>query len=84
MILIITVCLIVLGILFFKKRTEWVINFLLRGIFGGILIYFANETFSFFEMGLHVGINYLSLLTCAILGFPGILLLYGIMLLSFI
>lgn len=81
MMLIIVVCLIVLAIVFLKRRTEWVLNFSLRGIFGGILIYFANETFSFLETGLYVGINAISLLTCATLGFPGVFLLYGVMLL---
>ncbi len=81
MILIISVCAIVLGMVFLKKRTEWILNFLLRGIFGGILIYFANETLSIFEAGVYVGINLTSLLTCATLGFPGVFLLYGIVLL---
>lgn len=81
MILIILVCIIVLGMVFLKRKTEWILNFLLRGIFGGILIYFENETFSFFEAGIFVGINAISLLTCAMLGFPGLCLLYGVMLL---
>ncbi|MDO5573918.1 MAG: pro-sigmaK processing inhibitor BofA family protein [bacterium] len=81
MLLIVIVCAMIFGIIFLKKRTEWILNFLLRGIFGGILIYFANEVFTFFEAGIHVGINAASLLTCATLGFPGLFLLYGIMML---
>ena len=81
MILIISVCVVVLGMVFLKKRTEWVLNFLLRGIFGGILSYFVNGALTFFETGIFVGINLISLLTCATLGFPGLCLLYGVMLL---
>lgn len=54
------------------------ISFLLRGLLGALVIYFANIGFAEAGMEIAAKINSASLLTCAILGFPGLLLLYGI------
>lgn len=76
---IILVCAVVLGIVLLKKKVELILNFLLRGVFGGILIYFLNAAMVFFELEVQVGINATSLLTCAILGFPGVFMLFSVM-----
>ncbi len=76
---IILICAIVLGIVLLKKKVEIILNFLLRGVFGGILIYFINAALLYMEIEIQVGINVTSLLTCAILGFPGVCMLFGIM-----
>ena len=76
---IILICAIVLGIVLLKKKVEIILNFLLRGVFGGILIYFMNAALLYLEIDIQVGINFTSLLTCAILGFPGVCMLFGIM-----
>ena len=81
MLLIIVTVLIVLGIVIFKKHMEWLLNFLIRGVFGAIAIYFINEALLAFGLEALVGINVVNLLISAALGLPGVALLYGIMLL---
>lgn len=62
----------------FLKKSSIFITFLLRGILCALAIYFVNMGFSAAGIPIAVGINSASLLTSAILGFPGLLLLYGI------
>lgn len=57
---------------------EWILNILLRGILGIIAIYFVNSALAAAGLSLGVGINALTVLTSGILGFPGLLALYGI------
>lgn len=77
-IMIITVCGIVLLIGAFRKQSEFIINFILRSVFGIISIYFINQFVIWQKIDIAVGINPLTVLTSGILGFPGLLLLYGI------
>ncbi len=65
-----------------RKNSSLIINFVLRGILGTIAIYLTNEALMWQEIGCFVGINPLTVLTSASLGFPGVLLLYGIKLYS--
>lgn len=81
MLVIILIMVLVLGIVIFKRHAELLLNFLIRGVFGAIIIYFVNETLAVFEIGTAVGINAVSLLTSAVLGMPGVVMLYGMMLL---
>lgn len=69
---------IVFFIALFMKKSSIFITFLLRGILCALIIYFANMAFAATNMSIAVGLNSASLLTSAILGFPGLLLLYGI------
>ena len=57
---------------------EKIINFVMRGILGTIAIYFINMALE--RMGISAGvcINAATVLTSGILGFPGLLALYGI------
>ena len=66
-----------LGALILKKSVVF-ITFLLRGILCALVIYFTNIGLAATGLSIAVGFNSASLLTCAILGFPGLLLLYGI------
>lgn len=61
-----------------KNRMEFLLNFMLRAVFGLIAIYFINSFLQGQGLGGSVGINPVSFLTSGILGFPGIALLYGI------
>ena len=61
-----------------KKRAEWLLTFLFRGIIGTVMIYFINLLIVSNNMGFEIGINPVTVLTSGILGFPGVLLLYGI------
>ena len=65
-----------------KKRAEWLLTFLFRGIIGTVMIYFINLLIVSNNMGFEIGINPVTVLTTGILGFPGVLLLYGINLLQ--
>lgn len=61
-----------------KKRAEWLLTFLFRGVTGTIMIYFINLYIASTNMGFEIGINPVTVLTTGILGFPGVILLYGI------
>lgn len=79
MIVVIMVCAIVLLIVFMKRKLESIMNLLIRTLSGSIMIYVLNQVFQSMGLEIFVGINLISLLTCTILGFPGVLLLYGVM-----
>lgn len=57
---------------------EKILNLVMRGILGTIAMYFINIVLERMGVGLDVGINAVTVLTSAILGFPGLLAIYGI------
>ncbi len=57
---------------------EQILNILLRGILGTIAIYFVNFALAAIGISSGVGINAVTVLTSGILGFPGLVALYGI------
>ena len=61
-----------------KEKNYFLVNFIIRAIFGLGVIFFANQFFSYKEIALEVGINAVSFLTTGFLGMPGVALLYGI------
>lgn len=75
---IIFVCVLVLLIGAFGRKIEWVINFVLRAVLGTIGIYFLNNFLMLKDISVTVGINPMTVLTSGILGFPGLVVLYGI------
>lgn len=75
---IVIVCVLVLLMGAFKAKMEWIINFILRGVAGVAGIYFINLFLQNQEISVRVGVNAVSVLTSGLLGFPGLLLLYGI------
>ncbi|MCD7725232.1 MAG: pro-sigmaK processing inhibitor BofA family protein [Clostridiales bacterium] len=72
------VCVIVLLIGAMGRKVEWLVNFILRAVMGVVGIYFANYFCSIQNISAAVGINPLTVLTSGFLGFPGIIVLYGI------
>lgn len=62
------------------KKAEWIVNVLLRAVFGGIGIYALNTIFQYAGIQAIVGINVKTIATVGVLGLPGFFLLYGIML----
>lgn len=56
---------------------EKLLNFCLRGILGTIAMFFINAALEREGISLGVGINGATVLTTGILGFPGLLALYG-------
>ena len=75
---IIFVCIIVLAIGAFGRKIEWIVNFTLRAVMGTVGIYFVNYFLLTQNIGISVGINPMTVLTSGILGFPGLIVLYGI------
>ncbi len=76
--LMIVVCIVLLFIGAFRKKTEWLLNLVMRSILGTLAIYFINEALGMAGISLGIGINAVTILTSGILGFPGLLALYGI------
>ena len=72
------VCILVLLIGAMGRKIEWVINFVLRAVMGTVGIYFLNSFLIARDISLAVGINPVTFLTSGILGFPGLVVLYGI------
>lgn len=75
---ILIVCVLVLVIGAMGRKIEWVINFVLRAVMGTIGIYFLNSLLLARNISVVVGINPVTFLTSGILGFPGLLAIYGI------
>lgn len=61
-----------------KRRSSWVINFLVRAVVGMGLIFFVNQFLDFRNIPVSVGINPITFLTSGMLGIPGVAMLYGI------
>lgn len=61
-----------------RMDMEKLLNIIMRGILGTIAIYFINAVLERTGLPLGVGINAATVLTSGILGFPGLLALYGI------
>lgn len=80
--LIIGVCVLVLIIGMFRKKTDILVNFILRVIFGVIGIYVVNMILAWQGLSYAVGMNPVSAVTVGVLGLPGFFLLYGIVFVS--
>ncbi|MCL2050575.1 MAG: pro-sigmaK processing inhibitor BofA family protein [Lachnospiraceae bacterium] len=71
-------CVLVLLLGALRAKMEWIINFVLRMASGALAIYLINFFLLNREIDAVIGLGFASLLTCGILGFPGLILLYGI------
>lgn len=76
--LIMGVCVLALLVFAWRRRLEWLLNFLLRGVLGAVAIYFINLAVVSHGYPALVGINPATVLTCSVLGFPGLAALYGL------
>lgn len=74
----IVICVIVLLMGIMKRKMEWLLNVLMRSILSTIAIYFVNGALSWAGISLNVGINPVTVLTSGILGFPGLIAIYGV------
>ena len=61
-----------------KSRTEWLVNFVLRGVMGMMMAYFLNFVLTDMMPDMKIGYNFITFLASAFLGIPGVALLYGI------
>ncbi len=75
---ILTVCALVLVIGAFGRKIEWLINFVLRAVSGTIGMYFINYFLISRQITTGIGINPITVTLSGFLGFPGLLVLYGI------
>lgn len=76
--IIIAMCGLVLLIGAMRRKSEIIINVMLRGVLGTIAIYFINMVLLWQGIGIAIGINVVTVATTAVLGLPGMILLYGI------
>lgn len=76
--LIMGVCVLALLALAWRRQLEWLLNLLLRGVLGAVAIYFINLAMAAQGYPALVGINPATVLTCSVLGFPGLAGLYGL------
>ena len=76
------ICAMFLLFVALQKRSEWLLNFILRGIMSTIGFYIINQFFLWQNLACEVGINPYTVLTGATFGAPGVILLYGIRLCS--
>ncbi|MBE5882229.1 MAG: hypothetical protein E7289_07995 [Lachnospiraceae bacterium] len=72
------VCLVVLFLSAFKRKSNTILMFIQRGIVGFLAIVGLNRLFVSLTIELFVGVNVWTLLTCAILGIPGVCMLFCI------
>ena len=77
-VMIAAVCGVILVMVAVKLKAEWLLNACVRGVLGAIAIFFMNSFLEKQGLNLCVGINAVTVLTSAILGFPGVAALYGI------
>ena len=75
-------CVLVLGIMILKNRARFALNFLVRAVLGACAIACVNKWLAQQGIMLAVGINPVTPLTTGSLGFSGVALLYGILLLK--
>ncbi len=68
------VCIFVLMIGAFRKKTD----FIFRSVIGTVAVFFFNGFLVSQGFSIAIGINLITVLTSGILGFPGLLMLYGI------
>lgn len=73
------VLILVLGIGVLRHKAAFLIGCIVRLVSGGVAIFFVNAILSYYHVEVLVGINAISLLTSAILGIPGVCLLYALL-----
>lgn len=78
MIVMVGVCAAVLLIGAVRRKREWLLNLVLRAVMGTLAVTVINFCMTKAGMTVLVGVNPLSVLTSAFLGFPGVAALYGI------
>lgn len=74
------VCLAAVLIWMFRCHKKWIVNFLLRACSGILAVYALNLFLAWRGISLAVGINPITAGVVGVLGVPGIVALYGIVL----
>lgn len=69
---IIMVCGLIFFLLFLRPKQNIVLKILERMVLGFVLIILGNLAAASLGVNVHIGVNPITLLTCTILGFPGV------------
>lgn len=69
---IMVVCILIFFLLFLRPKNRVFIKGLINLILGFIFILLGNEICKYVGVEVHIGVNCITLLTCTILGFPGV------------
>lgn len=81
-IIIIGVCGIIILILTVKANSPFIFKLILRSLVGSILILGGNQLLHLYGFAGNIGLNPVTVLTTGILGFPGVILLFSIIIYS--
>ncbi|NLO08746.1 MAG: Pro-sigmaK processing inhibitor BofA [Clostridiales bacterium] len=76
--IIIVACLVFIGICIVRKRSDLVMDFLLRACVGTAGIYLLDFVLTISGYQITVGVNAFTVLSNGLLGLPGFVLLYGL------
>jgi len=76
--IIIVACLVFIGICIIRKRSDLVMDFLLRACVGTAGIYLLDFALTISGYQITVGVNAFTVLSNGLLGLPGFILLYGL------
>lgn len=76
--ILVSICILLFLLAAMKKKAEWLVNIIMRGILGTLAIYFINGGLATMGISTGVGLNGVTVLTSAILGIPGLVALYGL------
>lgn len=66
------------------NKSQILVNFIIRAIFGMALIFFVNQFFLYKGIACNVGLNGISFCVSGLLGVPGVAMLYGIVAIPFL
>lgn len=75
---IVGVCALILLMGAVRKKKEWLLNLVLRTVLGTLAVVTVNTMMERAGMTVVVGLNPVTFLTSAFLGFPGLAALYGV------
>lgn len=78
LIIIITICIITILFSIIKDKSDVVVNFLLRLVFGTGCLYLINILVKLMNYNFNIGINQYTILLNALFGLPGFLLIFGL------
>lgn len=76
--IIIVACLVFIGVCIIRKRSDLVMDFLLRACVGTAGIYLLDFVLTISGYQITVGVNTFTVLSNGLLGLPGFILLYGL------
>ena len=71
-------CAVILWVIALSKQAEWLMDFVIRMVYGVLMILVCNFLLQKIGLPFAAALNLVTVLTCGILGIPGVVALYGI------